>query len=119
MSAHTPGPWEVVVEARPHSEPIYYVTAADPEASPGAGYLEVPFHVGLAGGNSRTRASGRDEANARLIAAAPDLLAVVQDCLESEERRRRDLRDGSPASSYSDARLTRLRAAIAKARGGR
>lgn len=41
--------------------------------------------------------------------------AALVECLDSEERRRRDLKDGSPASTYSDARLARVRAAIAAA----
>jgi hypothetical protein len=45
------------------------------------------------------------------------LLAAARECLEAEERRRADLKPGAPASQYSDARIARIRAAIAKAEG--
>lgn len=91
MSAHTPGPWVAngsAIEDRPKRGPTT-VIAYGVEAA----------------------------ADAHLLAAAPDLLAVLKECLESEERRRRHLEDGSPASTYSDVRLARVRAAIAKAEG--
>ena len=53
---------------------------------------------------------------ARLIAAAPDLLAALKECLDAEERRAKKLLPGAPASTYCVARLDRIRAAIAKAR---
>lgn len=95
MSAHTPGPW-VVTDDSEHGCCFEFAVEADSDGK----------HICDANG-----------ADARLIAAAPELLAALKECLESEERRRRDLKDGSPASSYSDARLARVRAAIAKAEG--
>lgn len=50
----------------------------------------------------------------RLIA---ELLAAARECLEAEEARRKDLKDGAPASRYSDERIARVKAAIAKAEG--
>lgn len=105
MSAHTPGPWKVINHPR--------VAHVDSQRSVGFGANGMASIAWLTGGVLN------QEANAHLIAAAPDLLAVVEECLESEERRRRELKDGSPASTYSDARLGRIRAAIAKARGGK
>lgn len=58
------------------------------------------------------------KADARLIAAAPELLAALTECLEAETRRRVDLKDGAPASQYTDARIARIRAAIKRATGG-
>ena len=61
----------------------------------------------------------RDEqdANAHLIAAAPDLYEALEECLNAEMARRKKLKDGAPASEYSDARIARIRAALSKARG--
>lgn len=129
MSRHTPGPWKVVKETtRLHGEVTFYVTAQDPD-SPRSGRLEVPIHIGLAGGNSRTMASGRTEANAHLAAASPDLLAVVKKTLvelerlaptrapphplmNEQERRQRDA-----AFEFLDRLIAEHHAAIAKAEG--
>lgn len=58
-----------------------------------------------------------DDANAHLISAAPDLYEALEECLNAEMARRKKLKDGAPASEYSDARIARIRAALAKARG--
>ena len=62
--AHTPGPWTI---ERPYGEPGLFVSRGDPAAT---NPLICKVREGL-----RT---GEPEANARLIAAAPDLLEVVQ-----------------------------------------
>lgn len=119
MSAHTPGPWNLVVENRRHAEPSYYVTAADPDASKESGHLEVPFHVGLAGGNARTLASGRTEANARLIAAAPELLEAVR-TIDQHSDSLDGLHDDEAVTLMLTGReLKAICAAIAKAEGKR
>ena len=105
IGAYTPGPWKVVIETRPHLDPSYYVTALDPDSRSGA--LEVPFHIGLAGGNSRTLLSGRTAANAALVSAAPDLLEALCGLLRVV-----DLRDGN-----ADA-MEAAEAAVIKATGG-
>lgn len=56
-------------------------------------------------------------ANARLIAAAPDLLEAVKVCLKAEQERRKKLLPGAPATTYCDNRIAMLEAAIAKATG--
>lgn len=127
MTAHTPGPWRLVVEHRGLWEPSYYVTAPDPDADPKSGYLEVPFHIGLAGGNARTHKSGRTLANARLIAAAPEMLAALEvsvGLIAAEVERTRDMIDrypddpNGPGALADDLKLLGMaRAAIAKARG--
>lgn len=91
MSKHTPGPWTV------HDDTDISGIENDPE-NKCIGSVDVA-HVYL-----RT-VPGRHEANARLIAAAPDLLAVLQDVLSTWD-------SGSEAFPISD-----IRAAIAKAKG--
>jgi len=107
VSAHTPGPWILGNEDE---------QCCDVEC--GGGRTSISLN--------RFDSLMRDEfhisraemlANAHLVEASPDLLAALKECLESEERRRTSLKDGAPASAYSDARLARVRAAIAKAEG--
>jgi hypothetical protein len=61
----------------------------------------------------------RDEAaaNARLIAAAPDMLAALRMCRDAERERRAKLLPGAPATTYTDARIAVIYAAIVKATG--
>ena len=61
---HTPGPWAV---ERPYNEPGIYVTGANPRTSN-------PLICRL----MDQAQAPEGEANARLIAAAPDLLALVE-----------------------------------------
>jgi hypothetical protein len=72
------------------------------------GAEEHPFYVARTHGNSYG-----DEIDARLIAAAPDLLAALQEAdLQIEY-----LHDKFQPTSTGVAVLTRIRAAIAKATG--
>src|SRR5690554_5107924 len=57
------------------------------------------------------------KANARLIAAAPELLEVIEICLKAERERRAKLLPGAPATTYTQARIDKIEAAIAKATG--
>ena len=85
MSAkHTPGPWEI---ERGYSTIIKSIGPCVPDEYAGSAWLEV------------------SESDARLIAAAPDLLAFAQEWLE---------RQGAD-ENYMTAKA---RAAIAKAIGG-
>ena len=100
MNTHTPGPWTV------NSDPIYsYGLPSYIWGPKGPGYgivCELPLSLG---------GVAPIEADAHLIAAAPDLLAA---CVESL----RLLRNGSD-DGYSDERIDGiLSAAIAKAKGG-
>lgn len=85
-NTHTPGPWEALNRGYKH-----HVTSQDA----GAFYAEIcgPHH----------------EANARLIAAAPDLLAALQICAK-------ELRKISSNVLMNPA-YQKARAAIAKAEG--
>lgn len=101
MTAHTPGPWAVWPMGR-----ILAITCtgrSKPHPSEGmhVAAVHMPEH--------NTQHDELWHANARLIAAAPDLLAVVQ-----------ELEESSGYWSEYDVPLgivDRLRAAIAKAKG--
>jgi hypothetical protein len=101
MSKHTPGPWAYAPEYGPTvTEPPRITTVA----------RCANFVIGLPsdypGGNYRDGdPSGDEEADARLIAAAPDLLEALEDLVALY-----------PLNS-TDAIITSARAAIAKARG--
>jgi len=100
MTQHTPGPWELV------AGDDYYITA---ESYP----AEFPHKfksddLGSAVAYVGNRPDDFGEANARLIAAAPDMLAAL-DLIERE----------LTADGWTDkfGPLAQIRAAIAKARG--
>lgn len=116
MSAHTPGPWAVAVwdtakdpveQFREHlshgSGPIWGVWC--PEHPLTKGHHPNPEHAVMAclTGNGPT-----SEANARLIAAAPELLAALKESIEFSPYR---------GESEETPFLRRARAAIAKAEG--
>lgn len=93
MSAHTPGPWTqidqlVVVQPPEHDYSTWIANAS-------------------VGGESRAT----QIANARLIAAAPDLLAAGQAALQLMEQLNRGI--GARDGTWQEVDL--LRAAIAKA----
>lgn len=90
MSAHTPGPWKVE-----------YSEGDEWEVLAGAN-LPIAYISGWAGRST--------EVNARLIAAAPDLLAALAGIIEIGKR---DL-----TNPKYDAYFEEARAALKKARGG-
>ena len=97
MNKHTPGPWKAEPAHRlgfvvyANVEPYVVVESADDEGRYGAIALE---------------------ADARLIAAAPELLEALEDLVRLAEMSMRE------AGEYMvDDELTNSRAAIAKARG--
>lgn len=98
--SHTPGPWKVGADSgwAPWSDSIE--VAADRES--------VCFTAGI---NAETQ-----KANARLIAAAPDLLAIAKECLELAKLAS-DLTGGRGDDDYVFGIEDRLTAAIAKAEG--
>jgi hypothetical protein len=113
MSAHTPGPWEIMVpeNRRGQSLPPKVVKNGSPIAT-----------LNITG-------TGDREANARLIAAAPEMLtalqAVVEDWQIASETWEDD-RDLGPASKSGEPRelqevapetIAAVRAVIAKAEG--
>lgn len=64
-----------------------------------------------------TGESDQDKADADLIAAAPDMLEILEKCLKDELNRRNKLLNKSTAAAYSDARVEKMKAVIAKAKG--
>ncbi len=69
MSKHTPGPWEA------HLDEAYFVTGPD------RGRVAIMTHLKGAHGLGGRRSGDESAANARLIAAAPDLLEALTDLL--------------------------------------
>ena len=98
MSAHTPGPWTVS---------DYSATAVIREKDQ-PGIAVMPFK----------RDQAEREANARLIAAAPDLLASVIELLEPLERASAAMvAQGKALDQHGEAAFDRARAAISLATG--
>jgi hypothetical protein len=90
MSQHTPGPWEIDQAIR-HGFTVY-----SQQAGFIVGYMDEEGRYGAV----------ESEANARLIAAAPDLLEALEELLVQRE------------GHYStQTAWDKARAAIAKARG--
>jgi hypothetical protein len=104
MSAqHTPGSWKA------HFEEAYFVTGPD------LGRVAMMMNLKGAHGLGGRRSGGESAANARLIAAAPELL----EALESEYAWLADIRNSWPGrhGAEGQARLIRLREVISKATG--
>ena len=113
MSAFTPGPWSVRLSKSGYP----YQIVAPRESDKAAG------RVGSAitrWGSISLPSSEEGQANARLIAAAPDLLAALQDALEFAEDQEdtEDGPDGRPQANDAMLLAQTLRAAIAKATEG-
>ncbi len=72
MTKHTPGPWEVV--RTPNGYPCQITATAGDPRKPG-GICDVTRWASIS-----VPSSAEGEANARLIAAAPDMLAALKDC---------------------------------------
>ena len=92
MSEHTPGPWEF----KPAREDYRRVLSPDINA----------------GGNWHVAIVQSSNADARLIAAAPDLLAACEYALDAMSGP-----DGPEPTMAEKMAMDRLRAAIEKARG--
>lgn len=88
MTAHTPGPWT----ANPEEGDYASITTDD----------------------GREVAGAYSWANGRLIAAAPDLLAALEELVT---RRERVARKQGGSLDGTDGRYVRARAAIARAKG--
>lgn len=51
------------------------------------------------------------------VESLPYMVDAVEICLKAELRRRKDLNYGSPASRYTDKRISALKSALFMARG--
>lgn len=77
---HTPGPWRYLKQSNEQGEPVFTVGA---EAAEGENkhIARVAFAAGWSDVTGKThRATRPAEANARLIAAAPELLTSALNC---------------------------------------
>lgn len=107
MSKHTTGPWVFDPENTGQTYDVGYgiYSYPDPQGWAGPTVAQIPLRS-----CGRVPVSEEEaKANARLIAAAPDLLAALKALIETD---RHDLTDKRPCDSCSAAR-----AAIAKAEG--
>ena len=115
MSNHTAGPWQVIEIKHPHklgehTERAIVTTWDHPQ-------LKAPYPVvvqsramGPQGWDDPIKIISISEANARLIAAAPELLEALQGLVKA-------VSDGYSEGIYADQMIA-ARAAIAKALGG-
>lgn len=106
--AHTPGPWEVV--NNPPNEDGSTATSIY-----GSDQYVADVYCGYAG--SRNMPNAEAAANARLIAAAPDLLVALEQLVSDYERGIHVEFGGSPWLKEKLEELDYARAAIAKATG--
>ena len=105
MSAkHTPGPWKVIPDFVAREVDVFEIAEIS------------HYRVICDGRGDGYAVAGDAHSDARLISAAPELLAAIQDllsaCFEDGDDNVRDISDVLPAELISAAR-----AAIAKATG--
>lgn len=103
---HTPGPWVLKTHHRQGYDrlvPVWYVSAQN----------DVGIAVQPSFSNPKT-----EEADARLIAAAPDLLKALVDLNAGILPSAESNASGNPEWEYVDQRIKAARAAIALALGG-
>lgn len=103
-SQHTPGPWQAIISGVTRA--ISTTNGAPKQATICRLFTECASF-----------APGEPEANARLIAAAPELLAALESALASIEGQAELLRHCGAAYGIG-ATLAQSRAAIARATGG-
>jgi hypothetical protein len=119
MSAHTPGPWAAQIIKREGAK----IVGVGPFAPVGCtvAWVGADDTEQLASGRVVERLSQEAQANANIIAAAPDLLAIIEALVSM-----RDESDFTYEGAYeafhkggAEEVWERARAAIAKARGGK
>ena len=109
MANHTPGPWEA---ARLKRHARIYVDVSQEARERGG-----PRSIASVCCDKSQMHQGEAEANARLIAAAPDLLAACEGCLAYLESKALSI--NVPDSEANDAAdmTAAVRAALTKANG--
>ncbi len=118
MSEHTPGPWEMGVKCDEHSS--YFdcdINIYPPKAKDGEYQYSGPIAVVAVN-------SDVDDANARLIAAAPEMLEALRELLTDMVIAQGNMRNAAKRDSSWEGcaeaiqpRVDAARAAIAKAKG--
>lgn len=116
-SKHTPGPWEVAEE---DGELFVQVVNQPASCHPMFDrYRIIHGHVGGDPTENPTPDLGTPEANARLIAAAPELLEALLEAVECGMVPVSSAKEGGASAFSAQVRCAdRIRAAIAKATGG-
>lgn len=113
MSKHTPGPWDIIREEQPNDYPLVWVGRKDRRGREGNDYRNsislVPRHVCQV----YDQLSEEDAANARLVAAAPDLLGACKAIWNDWG----DSLNATDPEAEGYATLQLVKAAIAKAEG--
>jgi hypothetical protein len=119
MSTHTPGPWLLASDAQGPCMVMHPTLRGVAIANLGEAFVPANgYHSPTTGAGepcaealSRVTHHGERVANARLIAAAPDLLAAAKDTVQRHDR-------FLPADKRTTDLVATLRTAIAKAEGG-
>lgn len=102
--SHTPGPWEVEI----HANGCVFITS--PNTSSSGGDIADLYHTILDAFDGQQIVTKQNaEANAHLIAAAPDLLEACEEAVEQLWHLAKD--------KQTNPWVKQLRAAIAKAKG--
>lgn len=109
MSKHTPGPWIVWNDGHGNLS----VRSANERDTSDATYLEIATEVGGLRKGQNFKDRSEEQANARLIAASPDLLEALQ--MVEDAYRDHLSETGEHSIPYSP--LAKIRSAIAKATG--
>lgn len=102
MTKHTPGPWVVRHPQQHGGNADHLIMGANDQLIAVIPDYGPPEEV---------------EANANAAAAVPEMLAALKECLNAEMKRREKLLPNAPATTYCEARIAKIRAAIAKAEG--
>jgi hypothetical protein len=111
MSAHTPGPWFVETAGEATDIGHKHVQWLRYEISAGSNQWNHESYC-LVGSISNANNSDQNQANARLIAAAPDLLEALRDVLKYVDYAQRVASPG-----FYQIGIDKARAAIAKVTG--
>lgn len=120
MAEHTKGIWEAIKPAKSGKHWKVGANGVLGGKGPTAG-APVLFFVAMIDNGAPGDTLETEEANARLVAAAPDLLEALKEWVTFADRIMGDLEDGDPLKQAildtHGARTERSRAALAKAEG--